>query len=110
MLSILLEPAVCGKPMSSPPAPAEDCEISAKELDAAGCHGVIREWFRDLDSNQDTQLQRLMSYQLDDPGSAVRSLAEESNGARSARGRGGGRQRIWLRWQVLCVGRLFLLN
>lgn len=26
------------------------------------------EWFRDLDSNQDTQLQRLMSYQLDDPG------------------------------------------
>ena len=25
-------------------------------------------WFRDLDSNQDTQLQRLMSYQLDDPG------------------------------------------
>ena len=27
-----------------------------------------RTWFRDLDSNQDTQLQRLMSYQLDDPG------------------------------------------
>ena len=26
------------------------------------------EWFRDLDSNQDTQLQRLMSYRLDDPG------------------------------------------
>jgi hypothetical protein len=28
------------------------------------------DWFRDLDSNQDTQLQRLMSYQLDDPGIA----------------------------------------
>ena len=27
-------------------------------------------WFRDLDSNQDTQLQRLMSYRLDDPGMA----------------------------------------
>jgi hypothetical protein len=26
------------------------------------------DWFRDLDSNQDTQLQRLMSYRLDDPG------------------------------------------
>jgi hypothetical protein len=25
-------------------------------------------WFRDVDSNHDTQLQRLMSYQLDDPG------------------------------------------
>jgi hypothetical protein len=28
-------------------------------------------WFRDLDSNQDTQLQRLMSYRLDDPGSVA---------------------------------------
>ena len=27
-----------------------------------------KDWFRDLDSNQDTQLQRLMSYRLDDPG------------------------------------------
>jgi hypothetical protein len=35
-----------------------------------------QKWFRDLDSNQDTQLQRLMSYQLDDPGSAGSSLAE----------------------------------
>jgi hypothetical protein len=25
-------------------------------------------WLRDLDSNQDSQLQRLVSYQLDDPG------------------------------------------
>src|SRR5579864_1314073 len=33
-------------------------------------------WFRDLDSNQDTQLQRLMSYRLDDPGTAEKSLAE----------------------------------
>lgn len=33
-------------------------------------------WFRDLDSNQDTQLQRLMSYQLDDPGIDARIVAE----------------------------------
>ena len=26
------------------------------------------EWLRGLDSNQDSQLQRLVSYQLDDPG------------------------------------------
>ena len=31
-------------------------------------------WFRDLDSNQDTQLQRLMSYQLDDPGTVAKSI------------------------------------
>src|SRR5277367_6317070 len=28
-------------------------------------------WLRDLDSNQDNQLQRLVSYQLDDPGTAT---------------------------------------
>jgi hypothetical protein len=33
-------------------------------------------WFRDLDSNQDTQLQRLMSYRLDDPGNALGIVAE----------------------------------
>ncbi len=33
-------------------------------------------WFRDLDSNQDTQLQRLMSYRLDDPGIDSRIVAE----------------------------------
>jgi hypothetical protein len=33
-------------------------------------------WFRDLDSNQDTQLQRLMSYRLDDPGRAGEIVAE----------------------------------
>src|SRR5271155_6074606 len=27
-----------------------------------------QEWLRGLDSNQDSQLQRLVSYQLDDPG------------------------------------------
>jgi hypothetical protein len=27
-----------------------------------------RKWLRGLDSNQNNQLQRLMSYQLDDPG------------------------------------------
>jgi hypothetical protein len=43
----------------------------AWQLDAAGGRDVIRKnWFRDLDSNQDTQLQRLMSYRLDDPGIA----------------------------------------
>ena len=36
-------------------------------------------WFRDLDSNQDTQLQRLMSYRLDDPGIDSRIVAEPRN-------------------------------
>src|SRR6266404_9710394 len=36
--------------------------------------GCGEKWFRDLDSNQDTQLQRLMSYRLDDPGNAFKSL------------------------------------
>ena len=35
-----------------------------------------KRWFRDVDSNHDTQLQRLMSYRLDDPGAAANSLAE----------------------------------
>jgi hypothetical protein len=34
-------------------------------------------WFRDLDSNQDTQLQRLMSYRLDDPGT-VRQIVPDA--------------------------------
>src|ERR1700682_2402923 len=53
---------------------------------ATGCRGVARRytgryrgrrerWFRDLDSNQDTQLQRLMSYRLDDPGMASRNCS-----------------------------------
>jgi hypothetical protein len=33
-------------------------------------------WFRDVDSNHDTQLQRLMSYRLDDPGTDTKSVAE----------------------------------
>ena len=33
-------------------------------------------WFRDLDSNQDSQLQRLMCYRLHYPGTAGHSLAE----------------------------------
>ena len=33
-------------------------------------------WFRDLDSNQDSQLQRLMCYRLHYPGTAFSSLAE----------------------------------
>ena len=35
-----------------------------------------QDWFRDVDSNHDTQLQRLMSYRLDDPGTDSRSVAE----------------------------------
>ena len=46
---------------------------------AARCGGSPRgykkSWFRDLDSNQDTQLQRLMSYRLDDPGMAERNCS-----------------------------------
>ena len=38
--------------------------------------GGEKDWFRDLDSNQDTQLQRLMSYRLDDPGIDTRIVAE----------------------------------
>ena len=62
-------------------------------------------WFRDLDSNQDTQLQRLMSYQLDDPGVAFRSLAEESKGASRLV-----KRRFEVELGALCAGRLFLLN
>ena len=40
------------------------------------------DWFRDVDSNHDTQLQRLMSYRLDDPGTAANSLAEEKECAK----------------------------
>jgi hypothetical protein len=36
-------------------------------------------WFRDVDSNHDTQLQRLMSYRLDDPGIDSRIVAEPRN-------------------------------
>ncbi len=35
-----------------------------------------RGWLRGLDSNQDSQLQRLVSYQLDDPGTDTSSVAE----------------------------------
>src|SRR5208283_267087 len=34
----------------------------------SGCHFDRQKWLRGLDSNQDSQLQRLVSYQLDDPG------------------------------------------
>jgi hypothetical protein len=54
----------------------------AWQLDAAGRRKVIgKNWFRDLDSNQDTQLQRLMSYRLDDPGIAQEIVAEGSKRA-----------------------------
>jgi hypothetical protein len=38
--------------------------------------GQGRVWFRDLDSNQDSQLQRLMCYRLHYPGTADNSLAD----------------------------------
>ena len=48
-----------------------------------GSIGSGKFWFRDLDSNQDTQLQRLMSYQLDDPGivanTALRIMPQRSH-------------------------------
>jgi hypothetical protein len=44
--------------------------------------GRGRVWFRDVDSNHDTQLQRLMSYRLDDPGTVGNSLAEEKECAK----------------------------
>jgi hypothetical protein len=40
------------------------------------CVRVEEGWFRDVDSNHDTQLQRLMSYRLDDPGIDFRIVAE----------------------------------
>jgi hypothetical protein len=45
--------------------------------------GQGRVWFRDLDSNQDSQLQRLMCYRLHYPGTAGNSLAEEKECAKS---------------------------
>ena len=62
--------------------------IRAWQLDAAGWRNVIgKNWFRDLDSNQDTQLQRLMSYRLDDPGMAERNCSRgKQAGIDGARG------------------------
>jgi PadR family transcriptional regulator, regulatory protein PadR len=48
--------------------------------------GTRRAWFRDLDSNQDTQLQRLMSYQLDDPGMLEEIVAEDASRAERVSG------------------------
>src|SRR6266478_2903715 len=77
MCIILLERAACGKPPNGYPKP-HDCEIglTARTCRCGGLPGRYEEnWFRDLDSNQDTQLQRLMSYQLDDPGMAGRNCS-----------------------------------
>src|SRR5260370_41063483 len=41
-------------------------------------------WFRDVDSNHDTQLQRLMSYRLDDPGPGSISVADARKCAQAA--------------------------
>ena len=74
--SILLERVSGGKPANGHQQPP-GWQILTWKLDAEGYPDVIcgEDWFRDLDSNQDTQLQRLMSYRLDDPGMAVRNCS-----------------------------------
>jgi hypothetical protein len=42
--------------------------------------GLKEDWLRGVDSNHDSQIQSLESYQLDDPGVAARSLAEGNSG------------------------------
>src|SRR5258708_39460981 len=71
MHSILLERVTCGKPGNGHQQPLD---LSAR------CRGNSptlygKTWFRDLDSNQDTQLQRLLSYRLDDPGMGRRNCS-----------------------------------
>jgi hypothetical protein len=61
--------------------------VCANLRDAAKGQG--RDWFRDLDSNQDSQLQRLMCYRLHYPGTADNSLAEEKECAKPGNVRGG---------------------
>src|SRR6266568_7796100 len=62
-------PAPAGKYLNGSAPP---CESLTGEV-RFGWKGI---WFRDVDSNHDTQLQRLMSYRLDDPGTAPTSLTE----------------------------------
>jgi hypothetical protein len=52
-------------------------------------------WFRDLDSNQDTQLQRLMSYQLDDPGKDYKIVAEGRKSAQAAQHQAHSSSVVW---------------
>jgi hypothetical protein len=66
---------------------------------------VQTKWFRDLDSNQDTQLQRLMSYRLDDPGIAMKSLAERFRFTQVGSEDVGNQHEAGK-----CAGRKFLLN
>ncbi len=47
-----------------------------RKREGALARAARESWFRDLDSNQDTQLQRLMSYRLDDPGIDIGIVAE----------------------------------
>ena len=61
-----------------------------------------KDWFRDLDSNQDTQLQRLMSYRLDDPGMARRNC---SRGMQACTGGAAGSVNAAARVQSGCGGR-----
>src|SRR5579862_8181708 len=43
-----------------------------------GAGAARKEWLRGMDSNHDNQLQRLVSYQLDDPGIGQRSRAKSA--------------------------------
>ena len=62
-------------------------------------------WFRDLDSNQDSQLQRLMCYRLHYPGTAVNSLADAHRPATLYASSWN-----YMQLHVRCVDREFLLN
>ncbi len=51
------------------------CQANVKILRKVQAN-ELKSWLRGLDSNQDNQLQRLVSYQLDDPGTDSRIVAE----------------------------------
>ena len=53
-------------------------EISSEKMIRVGLRLLkfLKCWLRGVDSNHDSQIQSLESYQLDDPGVAARSLAE----------------------------------
>jgi hypothetical protein len=76
-------------------------EMRKRSFFSAACqlsrryNGAGKIWFRDLDSNQDSQLQRLMCYRLHYPGTAANSLAEE---------------KVMCEVAEMCANREFLLN
>jgi hypothetical protein len=80
LLSVDLRPD--WQPLATPLFLGVKIAVRKRRLEPQG-----KDWFRDLDSNQDTQLQRLMSYRLDDPGNVFRIVAEASKW-RTGRARG----------------------